>query len=317
MSFYGPEETITYPDFCNQYKTRLDIVGLGLTALELLCATALSSRDSWGPQGLRGSWRRLFLAWEKHREEVTRWHTMIYRVFSAGGDIGPLYQQLAQERVVDRVAEHIVKIRTLLRTCISRTEDHKIQSLLGVLADMIDEKSTVGLLESVEALGPDTHKASASHASVLSPQSANQEPLSPPTAIAAAALPSTAVAQVSALPFAPWPRTAPGVATPPLAPARSVVDTNTGRLASPGRSALGRPVVVAQPCAGQGIEDPCAFRWPTPPVATARHGSFVPAPPHQKVPMSASFEPPAKSKQAFAAPMSGRQAQRPHRMAGA
>ncbi|CAE8595526.1 unnamed protein product, partial [Polarella glacialis] len=64
MSFCGPEETATNRDFASQYKTKLDVVGLGLTALELLCSTALASRQTWGPDGLRGSWQRLFDTWE-------------------------------------------------------------------------------------------------------------------------------------------------------------------------------------------------------------------------------------------------------------
>jgi len=153
MSFYGPDETASHQDFCNQYKTRLDIVGLGLTALELLCATALSSSYTWGADSLRGSWRRLFTAWETYREEVTRWHTMIFRVFSEGGDIGPLYKELGQERVVGKVAAHIAKVRALLRACTARTEDAGVKSLLTVLAEMIDEGSSMGLKEAVDALG--------------------------------------------------------------------------------------------------------------------------------------------------------------------
>jgi len=160
MSFYGPEEVAAHQDMCSQYKMRLDIVGLGLTALEVLCATALASSHTWGPDGLRGSWRRLFLGWQRYREEVTRWHTMIFQVFSAGGDIGPLYQQLSKEHVVDKVAAHVATVRTLLRACTQRTEDLSIQRLLAVIADMIDERSSTGLREAVEALGPGSAQAS-------------------------------------------------------------------------------------------------------------------------------------------------------------
>jgi len=153
MSFYGPDETTARKDFCKQYKTRLDVAGLGLTALEILCSTVLSTRHAWGEGGLRGSWRRLFVAWEKYREEVTRWHTQIFYIFASGGDIGPLYQQLAKERVVDRVTEHLVTLRGLLRSCTQRAEDVRIQNLLAVLAEMIDERSTMSLMEAVDALG--------------------------------------------------------------------------------------------------------------------------------------------------------------------
>jgi len=155
MSFYGPEQTASTSGFCNQYQTRLDIVGLGLTALEVFCTIALASSYTWGTDGLRGSWRRLFGAWECYREEVSRWHHKIFRVFSTGGDMGSLYEELKKEHVVQKVVAHLEKIRSLLRACTSRTEDGRIQSLLGVLADLIDENSTVGLREAVETLGGD------------------------------------------------------------------------------------------------------------------------------------------------------------------
>jgi len=154
MSLYGPDETAAHRGFCNQYKTRLDITGLGLAALEILCSTALASSYTWGADGLRGSWRRLFQAWERYREDVTRWHTMIFHVFSTGGDVNPLYQKLGQERVVDKMAGHMAKMRSLLHACTMRTEDVQVRSLLNVLAEMIDEQSSLGLEQAVEALDP-------------------------------------------------------------------------------------------------------------------------------------------------------------------
>ena len=48
------------------------IVCYVIAALEVMCATALSSSYTWGEGELRGSWRRLLSAWEKYREEVIR-----------------------------------------------------------------------------------------------------------------------------------------------------------------------------------------------------------------------------------------------------
>lgn len=155
MSFCGPEETAASPDFCSQYKTKLDIVGLGLTALELLCSTALASKETWGPDGLRGSWERLLDTWERYREDVTRWHSMIFQVFTKGGDIGPLYRQLGQERVVERVISHIAELRGCLLACVKRAEDPSIQRLLTVLAESIDEKSSYDMRQVLEHLDPE------------------------------------------------------------------------------------------------------------------------------------------------------------------
>merc|ERR1740138_41109 len=156
MSFYGPEETRAHSDLCNQYKTRLDIAGLGFTALELLCSALLTTG---GVADVPEPWRRLAAAWGKYREEVTRWHTMIFQVFSKGGDVGPLYRQLSQERVVDKVAAHVAKIRSLLRGCGVRTDDALTQSLPRVLAELIDEKSSMGLREAIDALVRDGRPA--------------------------------------------------------------------------------------------------------------------------------------------------------------
>lgn len=158
VSFWGADEIAAKKDLCAQYTNRLDIFGLGITALELLCTTALDGSNAAGCQsgasdGLRGSWRRLLDAWTKYWTDVTRWHTMIYRVFSLGGDVGPLYQELAKERVVDKILSRMANIRKCLRACVNRTEDPRIQSLLSVLAEMLDEGSTFGLREAVNALG--------------------------------------------------------------------------------------------------------------------------------------------------------------------
>lgn len=158
VSFWGADEIAAQKDLCSQYKNRLDIFGLGITALELLCTTALDGSNAAGCQtgaadGLRGSWRRLLNAWTKYWTDVTRWHTMIYRVFSCGGDVGPLYQELAKERVVDKILTRMAAIRQCLRACVNRTEDPRIQTLLSVLAEMLDESSTFGLREAVNALG--------------------------------------------------------------------------------------------------------------------------------------------------------------------
>lgn len=159
VSFWGADEIAAKKDLYNQYLNRLDIFGLGITALELLCTVALDGSDAAGcckngsADGLRGSWRRLLNAWTKYWTDVTRWHTMIYRVFSAGGDVGPLYQELAKERVVDKILARMAQIRQCLRDCVRRTEDARIQKLLDVLANMLDESSSFGLREAVETLG--------------------------------------------------------------------------------------------------------------------------------------------------------------------
>lgn len=177
MSFYGPEETAAHKGLCEQYQTRLDVAGLGLTALEVLCSSAMSGAFEWG-SGLHGSWKTLFTAWERYWEEVTRWHTMIFQVFSTGGDISALYQQLGQENVVDRVAEHVTRIRSLLRACAPHCEGTEAKNLVAVIADMVDENSSIGMREVSAALGPDPYRGSMS-APRPSPVVGHRQPLQP------------------------------------------------------------------------------------------------------------------------------------------
>lgn len=154
MSFYGADSMVQQKDLCNQYETRLDIYALGVMALELLCTSALATDDGSGKvDGLRGSWRRLLTAWSKYREDVTRWHTQIYKVFAVGGDIGPLYQELARENVVDKVLSRVTDVRACLRACIERSTDPSIQALLLVVGEMLSESSSSSLAEAVQALG--------------------------------------------------------------------------------------------------------------------------------------------------------------------
>lgn len=159
VSFWGADQLEAKTELCNQYLNRLDIFGLGITALELLCTTALDGSNAAGccqngpTDGLRGSWRRLLNAWTKYWTDVTRWHTMIYRVFSMGGDVGPLYQELAKEQVVEKILNRMAQIRQCLRDCVRRTEDVRIQNLLNVLSHMLDESSSFRLRDAVESLG--------------------------------------------------------------------------------------------------------------------------------------------------------------------
>jgi serine/threonine protein kinase len=190
MSFYGHEHMRPHPNLCRQYTSRLDITGLGLVALEIMCSTVLPTRAYWGSDGLLGCWRNLFIAWEKYRDEVTRWHTQIFNVFHSGVDAGPLYRQLAKERVVERVTNHLESLRALLLACTRAcAEDPWLQQLLSVLAETIDEGSTLSLSAMVHALNRPTTSASAGDAAVASSQTVKQAPLS---AVIAAQVPTPA-----------------------------------------------------------------------------------------------------------------------------
>jgi len=268
VSFWGADEIAAKRDLCAQYVNRLDIFGLGITALELLCTTALDGSNAAGCQsgaadGLRGSWRRLLDAWTKYWTDVTRWHTMIYRVFSQGGDVGPLYQELAKERVVEKILTRMANIRKCLRACVNRTEDPRIQALLSVLAEMLDEGSTFSLREAVNALGGEC---------VLHPQAHQQ-----------------AQHQL---------RPSPSLNLLPPKPMMPCLMTTALQAGTSTPQPLQTTRAAAQAHPGPSNQDALKLQWCAPPMNSnsfvppamilSRGGSFVPVPPTQ----GGSFVPP-------------------------
>eukprot|EP00747_Dinoflagellata_sp_TGD_P199542 gnl/TRDRNA2_/TRDRNA2_72796_c0_seq1.p1 gnl/TRDRNA2_/TRDRNA2_72796_c0~~gnl/TRDRNA2_/TRDRNA2_72796_c0_seq1.p1 ORF type:complete len:697 (+),score=98.16 gnl/TRDRNA2_/TRDRNA2_72796_c0_seq1:104-2092(+) len=159
MSFHGADDLAAHRDLHRQYLQRLDSYGLGITALEVLCTTALGGSHPKNGDSLRGSWRRLLTTWSKYWHEVEVWHQKIFNAWKAdcpaGGhrsDIGPLYQQMVQDRAVEKVQSRVTDLRACLRACILRAQDPSMQTLLGVLAELLDESSTFGLREAVQAI---------------------------------------------------------------------------------------------------------------------------------------------------------------------
>lgn len=158
MWLRGPEAVRGSRRWLRQYESRLDSYALGVMALDLLCTPALAALDpsKTGPEDeLRGSWRRLLTAYSKYMRDVSRWHHEIFRVFSAGGAIGPLHRKLSQERVVEVVHDRVSTICSCLRACVDRTHDPAIQNLLWATAELLDESSEVALTEAVSAVCSD------------------------------------------------------------------------------------------------------------------------------------------------------------------
>jgi len=149
MHLFGSEFLQTQRDFCNQYQTRLDIHGLGITAVELICTTALAVRSvSTMPEedaDSHGHWGRLLDTWQLYVETVEAWWVQIYRVFSTGGDFRPVHSWLVQQCVADQVTVFLEDIRSALRTCIGCAEDPGVGRVLHMVAELIDETSTLEL----------------------------------------------------------------------------------------------------------------------------------------------------------------------------
>lgn len=151
MHLVGPEGFERRPDLCEQYQRRLDIHGLGITALELLCSVAMSSGEAEELQ----LWTPIFRAWKAYREAVWHWWSVVYAVFSTGGDLGPVQSQLVEERLIERLLDLLSKIRRSLRNCAEQLAEtaEKPQKLLRMIADMLDEGKAFDLQEIQQILG--------------------------------------------------------------------------------------------------------------------------------------------------------------------
>lgn len=162
MHLYGPEGLDDRPMLCDQYQNRLDVHGLAITALELLCSVAQggeAAQDSSDP------WTELLQAWNRYHHSVYQWWSEIYRVFSVGGDIAPVQAKLVDEQVVQQLVVLLSNIRCGLRRC---SEQHggvhaREGVLLSTLADMLDEGLAFNLGDVDKRFGQDVDTSEAEH----------------------------------------------------------------------------------------------------------------------------------------------------------
>ncbi|CAK8988353.1 unnamed protein product [Durusdinium trenchii] len=152
MHLVGPEGFDRRPDLCEQYQRRLDIHGLGITALELLCSMTMACTPGHHEEELR-PWLPILEAWKSYREAVWHWWSVVYAVFSTGGDLGPVQQQLVEERLIERLLDLLSRIRMALRRCAEELPQDKSRKLLRMIADMLDEGKTFDLREIQRLLG--------------------------------------------------------------------------------------------------------------------------------------------------------------------
>jgi len=143
MHLVGPEGFDGRPDLCQQYQRRLDVHGLGITALELLCGVALACPSE---ENL-GAWSVLFQCWQSYHDKVWTWWAAVYEVFSSGGDLAPVQARLVQERIVDQLLVLLTDIRSSLRACAAEVLDERERRLLHMIADMLDEGRAFELSE--------------------------------------------------------------------------------------------------------------------------------------------------------------------------
>jgi len=166
MHLLGPEGFIHRPAFCEQYKHRLDIHGLGISALELLCTVALMapSSDGLNKHERQGAWVQLFQVWQVYRQDVWRWWSEVYTVFSQGGDLKPVQHKLLQEGIIEQLIAILTRFRRALRGCAAGVEEPGLAAFLRALADMVDEDSCSSLVDFAAAADAAANAYLAPHA---------------------------------------------------------------------------------------------------------------------------------------------------------
>eukprot|EP00929_Paragymnodinium_shiwhaense_P049303 TRINITY_DN24878_c0_g1_i2.p1 TRINITY_DN24878_c0_g1~~TRINITY_DN24878_c0_g1_i2.p1 ORF type:complete len:1189 (-),score=211.02 TRINITY_DN24878_c0_g1_i2:49-3615(-) len=151
MHLLGPDGFVGHDKLCQQYKMKLDIHGLGITALEVFCTLAfatspfLEAENGYSP--LPGSFKALLLAWQQYRDNVWQWWSEVYSVFSTGGDIAPVQAKLVEDSIIEQLVSLMTNLRDSLRACASELSDDEegVLRLMLLIADMIDETSSVEL----------------------------------------------------------------------------------------------------------------------------------------------------------------------------
>mmetsp|Transcript_71771 Transcript_71771/g.126711 ORF Transcript_71771/g.126711 Transcript_71771/m.126711 type:complete len:682 (+) Transcript_71771:99-2144(+) len=172
MHLLGPEGFDSRPDLCEQYQRRLDVHGLGITAVELLCSVALACPP--GEEEL-GPWAALFESWQSYRDKVWTWWAAVYQVFSAGGDLAPVQAKLVRDRIVDQLLVLLADMRSCLRACAISLPKRE-GMLLNMIADMLDEGKSFELSEIQEVLGGQVRLARSVSALMPSQAEAVQKP---------------------------------------------------------------------------------------------------------------------------------------------
>ncbi|CAK0865241.1 unnamed protein product, partial [Prorocentrum cordatum] len=189
MHLLGPDGLDDSPDLCDQYQRRLDVHGLGITALELICSLALRAPAA-GAEEVPSSWEPVLQAWASYRESVWQWWALVYHAFSTGADIAPVQAGLLQEGVVEKLVALLARARGALRSCAEQLHgrgEEEDGRLLCTVADMLDEAHAMDIAQAYGRLASPVRALPADR--VLRP--------APPASSPAAAAP--AARQVGAL----------------------------------------------------------------------------------------------------------------------
>jgi len=178
MHLHGPDGFHEREFLCEQYQRRLDLYGLGITATELVCTVALEAPA--GDTEELGNWDLVLAAWQRYREDVWQWWSVVYHAFSTGSDIAPVQAKLVEDKLVDRLIALLIDIRWALRSCAMQMDDAATSVVLRTLADMLDERSPLDLAEVQKRIGPTAPSRPPTRAATGAPDATMPEKNAPP-----------------------------------------------------------------------------------------------------------------------------------------
>lgn len=253
VHLYGADFLAEREDFCRQYQWRLDSFGLGITAVELICSTALAARLAGAPPVDCNTvsevcWARLLDAWQRYYDKAGNWWVEIYKVFSRGGDFRPVHAWLCEEQVADQVVSLMEDLREGLRACMECATDEASARVLRIVAELIDEASEFELVQLCSMFPKQEEvvpQIPASSSSAQAPVSISQD-VAPEDVSQSNGLSSSAASAQQALPTAAVQLLQTGEMPEVLEPASSSTS------AAPSALPTQAPPMVSQPAASTG-----------------------------------------------------------------
>lgn len=145
MNLHGAEGLHKNSLLHRQYLRSLDIFGLGITAVELLCCVCLSSSikpSELGPFGV--CIHAMVSGWRNYFDDVEQWWSRLFNCVKLGQNIATVQMELRQRRVSDKLMQHLIKLRMVIRSVATRAEDPSVRVLLLTILEMLNEASEWG-----------------------------------------------------------------------------------------------------------------------------------------------------------------------------
>lgn len=143
MYLFGWKYLSIHQTFCQQYQQRLDIHGLGITALELLCKATLAV-PAEGSDLVSQGIKSLVSAWIAYEESAHSWWSRLYDAFQRGQDVSLLQSTFLREQVPETLNHRLDVLRRACQEAARVSDDPVVSSVLPMLAEMISETSAWG-----------------------------------------------------------------------------------------------------------------------------------------------------------------------------